>query len=129
MSNKTVKIDQLADEVMKGLQEYADLATDDLKDDVQKAAKTVQTQIKNTAPRKTGKYAKSWSAKKTKETSDSIEYTVHSRNRYQIAHLLENGHAKRGGGRVAAIPHIAPAEKVGEEQLLHDIERDLKKGG
>jgi len=129
MSNKTVKIDQLADEVMKGLQEYADLATDDLKTDVQKAAKTVQTQIKNTAPRKTGKYAKSWSAKKTKETSDSIEYTVHSRNRYQIAHLLENGHAKRGGGRVAAIPHIAPAEKVGEEQLLHDIERDLKKGG
>jgi len=129
MSNKTVKIDRLADEVMKGLQEYADLATDDLKADVQKAAKMVQTQIKNTAPRKTGKYAKSWSAKKTKETSDSIEYTVHSRNRYQIAHLLENGHAKRGGGRVAAIPHIAPAEKVGEEQLLHDIERDLKKGG
>jgi len=129
MSNKTVKIDQLADEVMKGLQEYADLATDDLKADVQKAAKTVQTQIKNTAPRKTGKYAKSWAAKKTKETSDSIEYTVHSRNRYQIAHLLENGHAKRGGGRVAAIPHIAPAEKTGEEQLIRDIERDLRKGG
>jgi len=126
--SKTIKIDQLADEVMKGMEEYAKLAVDDLKADVQKAAKTVQNQIKSTAPVRTGKYAKSWSAKKTKETSDSIEYTVYSKNRYQIAHLLENGHAKRGGGRVAAIPHIAPAEQAGAEQLVRDIERDLRKG-
>ena len=127
--SKTIKIDQLADEVMKGMEEYAKLAVDDLKADVQKAAKTVQNQIKSTAPVRTGKYAKSWSTKKTKETSDSIEYTVYSKNRYQIAHLLENGHAKRGGGRVAAIPHIAPAEQAGAEQLVRDIERDLRKGG
>lgn len=127
--SKTVKIDQLADEVMKGLQEYKDLAVDDLKKDVQKAAKTVQEQIKNNAPKKTGRYAKSWASKKTKETSDSIEYTVHSKNRYQLTHLLENGHAKRGGGRVRAIPHIAPAEETGAEKLIRDVERDLKKGG
>ena len=127
--SQTIKIDQLADTVMKGLQEYKDLATEDLKKDVQKAAKTVQEQIKNTAPKKTGRYAKSWTSKKTKETSDSIEYTVHSKNRYQLTHLLENGHAKRGGGRVRAFPHIAPAETAGTEQLVKDIERDLKKGG
>ena len=127
--SQTIKIDQLADTVMKGLQEYKDLATEDLKKDVQKAAKTVQDQIKNTAPKKTGRYAKSWTSKKTKETSDSIEYTVHSKNRYQLTHLLENGHAKRGGGRVRAFPHIAPAETAGTEQLVKDIERDLKKGG
>lgn len=125
----TVQISQLADAVMKGLEEYAQLATEDLKADVQKAAKTVQKQISQTAPKDTGKYAKSWAAKKTKETSDSIEYTVHSRNRYQLAHLLEFGHAKRGGGRVSARPHIAPAEAAGIEQLTRDIERDLRKGG
>lgn len=127
--SQTIRIDQLADTVMKGLQEYKDLATEDLKADVQKAAKTVQQQIKETAPKKTGRYAKSWVSRKTKETSDSIEYTVHSQNRYQLTHLLENGHAKRGGGRVAARVHIAPAEQAGIEQLIRDIERDLQKGG
>ena len=52
------------------------------------------------APKRTGKYAKSWSTKKTKENSHSLEMTVHSKNRYQLAHLLEKGYAKRGGGRV-----------------------------
>ncbi len=127
--SQTIRIDQLADTVMKGLQEYKDLATEDLKADVQKAAKTVQQQIKETAPKKTGRYAKSWVSRKTEETSDSIKYTVHSKKRYQLTHLLENGHAKRGGGRVAARVHIAPAEQAGAEQLVRDIERDLKKGG
>lgn len=111
------------------MQEYKDLATEDLKADVQKAAKIVQRQIKEAAPKKTGRYAKSWAFRKTKEISDSIEYTVRSKNRYQPTHLLENGHAKRGGGRVAARAHIAPAEQAGAEQLVKDIERALKKGG
>ena len=127
--SQTIKIDQLADTVMKGLQEYAKLATDDLKADVQKAGKTVKQQIESTAPRKTGKYAKSWAVKKTKETSDSIQVVVHSKNRYQLTHLLEFGHAKRGGGRTRAFPHIAPAEQAEMEQLTRDIERDLRKGG
>ena len=35
-----VKIDNLADEIMNGLKEYADLATDDLKKSVRKAGNT-----------------------------------------------------------------------------------------
>ena len=126
---QTIKIDQLAETVMKGLEDYAKLAVDDLKADVQKAGKTVKEQIESTAPQKTGKYAKSWTVKKTRETSDSIQVVVHSKNRYQLTHLLEFGHAKRGGGRTRAFPHIAPAEQAGIEQLTRDIERDLQKGG
>ena len=129
MSTQTVRIDQLADAVMKGLEEYAKLATDDLKKDVQKAGKKVKEQIERTAPKKIGKYSKSWAVKKTKETSDSIQVVVHSKNRYQLTHLLEFGHAKRGGGRTRAFPHIEPAEQAGMEQLMRDIENDLKKGG
>ena len=33
--------------------------------------------------------------------------------------------AKRGGGRVRAIPHIAPAEQTGIEELEKEIEKAL----
>ena len=75
---------------------------------------------------RTGKYKKSWSVKTVSESADSIDMVVHSRNRYQIAHLLEHGHTKRGGGRVAARPHIAPAEQAGNEKLVREIESKLK---
>ncbi len=122
---KTIPVDQLASEVMSGLEEYAELATDVLKKEIQEAGKTAKKQIEATSPRKTGRYAKSWAVKKVSETSNSLEVTVHSKNRYMLTHLLENGHAKRGGGRVAAIPHIAPAEELAVQSLEKNIEREL----
>lgn len=122
----TVRIDELANEVMKGLKEYANLAVDDLKAAVKHAGEVTKEEIEKTAPKDTGKYRKSWSVKKTSETADSIKVVVHSRTRYRLTHLLENGHAKRGGGRVAPKPHIAPAEKKAEEQLLNDVSRKLR---
>lgn len=124
--SRTIPIDQLADEVMKGLTEYADLATEDLKKAVQDAGNSVKKQISATAPKDTGAYAKSWAVKKVQETSDSLTVVVHSKNRYQLAHLLEFGHAKRGGGRVAGKPHIAPAEQAGIKKLEDDIKRALE---
>ena len=121
----TIRPDQLAKEVMDGLEEYAGLAADVLKKEIQKAGKTAKTQIEQTAPKKTGRYAKSWAVKKTYETSNTLEVIVHSKDRYALAHLLENGHAKRGGGRVAAIPHIAPAEETALQSLEQNIEREL----
>ena len=123
---KIIPVDQLAAEVMSGLEEYAELAADVLKKEIQEAGKTAKTQIEQTAPRRTGRYAKSWAVKKVSETSNSLEVTVHSRNRYMLTHLLENGHAKRGGGRVRAIPHIAPAEEMGIKELEERIERALQ---
>ena len=116
-----IKPEQLASEVMKGLEEYKDLAVDVMKKEIQETGKSVKQQISQTAPRKSGRYAKSWAVKKVKETSSSLDVVVHSRNRY-----LENGHAKRGGGRVRAIPHIAPAEEMGIRELEERIERALK---
>ena len=119
------KIDNLANEIMEGLKEYADLASDDVKKAVRKAGNTVRKEISENAPKDTGAYATSWSVKKTKETSNSLEVTVYSKNRYQLAHLLEHGHAKRGGGRVAARPHIAQAEQSAVETLDSEIAKAL----
>lgn len=85
----------------------------------------MRKEITLSAPKDTGTYAKSWSVKKTKETSNSLELTVHSKNRYQLAHLLEYGHAKRGGGRVSARPHIAQAEENAIETLETEIAKAL----
>ena len=126
MGTDRVRIDQMAHVIMEGLQEYADLATDDLKAAVKKAGNEAKKDIQNNAPVKTGAYKKSWTVKTTKENSNSLEVTVHSRNRYQLAHLLEFGHAKRGGGRTRAFPHIAPAEAKAAELLEKEVERALK---
>ena len=128
MANTKISIDSLSETVMKELNEYADVACDEMKEAVKSASTLVRDQIKATAPKSTGAYAKSWSTKNTQETSRSLEVTVYSRNRYQLAHLLEHGHAKRGGGRVSARPHIAAAEQMGMEQLERDIERCLSNG-
>ena len=126
MATDRVSIGQMADAIMDGLEEYASLATDDLKASVRKAGKTVKDEITATAPKDTGKYTKSWAVKTQKETSNSLELVVHSKNRYQLAHLLEFGHAKRGGGRVAARPHITPAEEKAIDTLEREIEKALK---
>ena len=124
--SKKVKIDQLADAVAKELEEYKDLTTLEVKTAVKNAGNTVKKEISANAPVKTGRYAKSWRTKTTAETSTKLEVTVYSPSRYMLAHLLEHGHAKRGGGRVRAIPHIAPAEEAGEEKLVADIERAIR---
>ena len=121
-----VSIDGLADAIMEGLQEYANMATDEMKVAVKKAAKTVRKDIQAGAPVKSGAYSKSWATKTMKDSSVALEVVVHSKNRYQLAHLLEKGHAKRNGGRVGGRAHIAPAEQHGMEQLEQDIERALR---
>ena len=118
-------IDDLASEMMKGLTEYAELADSAMKKAVRKTAKTVKEEISSNAPKRTGRYAKSWTTKKMAENSHKIEMVVHSKDRYQIAHLLEKGHAKRNGGRVEGKPHIAPAEEHGENLLESLIRKEL----
>lgn len=121
-----VRIYQLAAAVMEGLTEYADLATEDMKKAVKKAGATVRKEIQANAPKDTGDYAKSWSVKNVRETANAMEVVVHSRNRYQLAHLLEFGHAKRGGGRVPGKAHIAPAEEKGIRELEQEIQKALE---
>ena len=126
MATDRVRIDKMAHVIMEGLQDYADLATDDMKAAVKKAGNEAKKDIQANAPVKTGAYKKSWAVKTTKETSNAMEVVVHSTNRYQLAHLLEFGHAKRNGGRTRAFPHIAPAEQRAAELLEKEVEAALK---
>lgn len=126
MGSSKISIDNLATEVMNGLLEYESLAREDMKKAVKKAATKVKTEIKAQAPSDTGAYASSWATKTTGESSNALAITVYSKNRYQMAHLLEFGHATRNGGRVAGKSHIAPAEEVGIALLEAEITKALE---
>lgn len=133
MSSTKIQIDQLASAVHDILAEYTEEVTTVTKEVTNETGKLVTKEIRNTAPKskdtkrkKGGKYAKSFRVKTVLETSTKLEVVVHSPTRYMLTHLLENGHAKRGGGRVAAIPHLAPAEQVGIAHMESELERRLK---
>ena len=123
--SRRVSVGNLAEAVMKELREFADTTTEGMKAAVTDVGKQVRDEIKAGAPAASGKYAKSWAVKNTQENSHALEVTVHSRNRYQLAHLLEHGHAKRNGGRVSGKPHIAPAEQKGEHTFDAIIRKAL----
>lgn len=123
---RRVRVNALAEAIKDTLKEYADVSTEKVKTAVKEAGKTVKKEIEMNAPKDSGDYSKSWTIKNVKETSNSLEVSVHSKSHYQLAHLLEFGHAKRGGGRVSGKVHIASAEAKGIEQFEGDIEKALK---
>lgn len=89
---------------------------------VPKVAKDAAKKLRSASPRKSGKYAKGWTSTVEKGRL-TISSTVHGKSgTYQLAHLLENGHAKRGGGRTAPIVHIAPIE----EWAVKEVETQIK---
>lgn len=123
-----ISIQNLSDEIMKGLKEYAEITSDKVKSAVKTAGETAVNEIKSNAPRNKGRYAKSWSVKTTKENSDLLVLTVYSRDHYRLTHLLEYGHAKRNGGRVPAQPHIASAEEKSVKKLEEEIKAAVENG-
>jgi hypothetical protein len=122
-----IKPDQLSKVVSETLDDYKESLSEKVKKSVKDAAIEAVKDLKATSPKLTGRYAKSWKQKKLKEISSEMDIVVHA-GRYQLTHLLENGHAKRGGGRVRAIPHIRPVEQKVSEKLERDIKKEAQDG-
>lgn len=92
---------------------------------VPEVAKEAVKKLKAESPKgSTGVYSKGWTYKldKGRLTTGATIYGKHGT--YQLAHLLEHGHARRGGGRVASIEHIKPVEEwLNDEIVDRTIER------
>lgn len=123
---KKVPIDKLQQAVREILDEYGDNIRSDLQEAVKKVTKAGVTAVKGESRAKfggTGKYAKGWTS--TMETGRiSAQGTIYN-NIPGLPHLLENGHAKRGGGRVPGRAHIAPVENQIVEQFQKEVERRI----
>lgn len=122
---KAVSVDEMGNAIAKEFEQYVENTADDVKKIVEKIADDVKEKIEEGAPVDTGAYKKSWSVTQTKKSALGAEYTVHSKTRYRLTHLLEFGHAKRGGGRVKAQPHIAK----GEQLAISEIKKEMGASG
>ena len=107
--------------------ELLDEISENLKESVEKNAKDCSrgsaSQLRNSSPKRTGKYAASWASKKLGEGS----YITYNKEGWKT-HILENGHVirnKKGTyGRWNGIKHIDPVEKEYVEKFEAQIMRD-----
>lgn len=122
MANQKVSIQEMANAITRELAAYNQEVTDGIKDAVKEAAKECANQIKQNSPVLTGRYRKGWTDKIMYDGREDIRITVYNRTDYQLTHLLEHGHAKVNGGRVAGKAHIGPAAQNAEDKLLREVQ-------
>lgn len=117
-----VTADGFAAAVNKILEDYKDGIVQNsdavVKKIAQKGAKEVQAASGVIGG--TGKYAKGWAATLEKGILSSTGIIYNKTP--GLPHLLENGHAKRNGGRVGGRSHIAPAEETIIEEFTKAME-------
>ena len=127
-------VNGLAAAIERELKNYSDEVSEKIGEVVETVANEVNDEIKQhvTFRQPTGKYVKAFRIKKVNTGSKynhSRIWHVQSPH-YRLTHLLENGHALRGGGRTRAFPHIIYGEQLAErrmqeltEQAVHDAGR------
>lgn len=125
MAKKT-PIDKLSAEVGKILADYGQDVYRNLSEATKRVAKAGAKAVSQSAKATfggTGTYAAGWSSK-LEDGRLSTQGIIYNKDVPGMPHLLENGHAKRGGGRVSGRAHIAPVE----EKLIKDLEEAVKAG-
>lgn len=107
----------LTAELGKVLGEYTTAVQVAVDNAVEECGKGMQKEIKANSPTRTGAYKKGWRCEISENGRGNKQAVIKNKTNYQLTHLLEKGHKKRGGkGRVKAYVHIAPAaEKWTEE--------------
>jgi len=124
-----IKIDQLAAEIAKELSKYSQEVVEKVNISSEKVGKAAVKQLRQTSPKKTGKYAKSWTMSTEKEIGQPHKRIIHAKApHYRLTHLLEHGHAKVGGGRVEGKPHIRPAEEMVIQEFVREVEEAIERG-
>ena len=112
-------INNFANEITKILRDYTEDVEQGMEEARDKIAKDTVKTLKQTSPENTGKYKKSWKVK-----TDGTKKIIH--NTVPITHLLEHGHAKVGGGRVAPRVHIRPAEEKAIKEYIEATENLIR---
>ncbi|WP_205666543.1 HK97 gp10 family phage protein [Aminipila luticellarii] len=125
---------QLAGEITRGLEKYSKDVVKAVNVSSEKIGKAAVKKLKETSPKRQGKgggdYAKSWKMTTEPAVGQPDNRIIHAgKPHYRLTHLLENGHAKAGGGRVAARPHIGKVEEEVIKDFMTEVEEEINNGG
>ncbi len=121
-----IRIDDIGSEIAKLMQEYSNDVLHEMKDAVKEVSKEAVKDLKTNSPKGEGSpkghYKDGWTSKVEVDTGTTLEVRIHNKKKPGLTHLLERGHAKRGGGRTKAYPHIAEVEG----KAIKEYEKRLK---
>ena len=122
---KKSTVDTLAADIQQILDEYEGDISNLTKETVKKIGDKGKQALQSNSNvfGGTGKYAKGWSSK-VEDTRMGARAVLYNAKLPGLPHLLEFGHAKRGGGRVAGRVHIKPVE----DELERAFEQELENG-
>ena len=116
--------------IMKELGTYSNELAESVNKTSRKYANKLRRELEETSPEKTGDYKKGWKVKQVYKSHTLSQYVVHNATDYQLTHLLEFGHAIKGGTqRVKPIPHIAPADEKIVSEFLTEIDKAVQEAG
>lgn len=125
---KKSTVDTLAADIQKILEDYDGdvelLNKEAVKAVAQKGKQALQDNSRKTFDG-TGAYAKGWTAKVEDSNRAFAKATLYNSKLPGLPHLLEHGHAKRGGGRVSGRVHIKPVEDELEKAFTQELEKKL----
>ena len=121
-----VKVNELAAAVELELDEYGKEVSEGVRKVVSRVASQLVRRLKQTSPRRTGRYAKSWTKTETKPPKAPAA-TVYNKDYGWRTYLLENGHAKVNGGRVNGVEHVYPAEQNAIRKLEGKVKVVIQK--
>lgn len=117
----------LTAEITAVLKEYTGGVMDEVDNAVEICGKGMRKEITANSPKRTGKYAKGWRCEISQNGRGNKSALIKNKTNYQLTHLLEKGHKKRGGkGRVKAYVHIAPAAEKWTEKFEQMCEEACK---
>lgn len=128
MADRAILPEALASEIEAMLQAYTKEVSEGVTPIVDEVAKAAAADLRQRSPRKTGAYASGWRIKKLNAAEGAVR-VIYNAKKPGLAHLLEKGHAKRGGGRVAGIPHIKPVADEYGAQLTQRLGALVIRGG
>lgn len=119
-----IQTEQFAAAIADCLKTYTKEVEAEIEKAIDEVSEDCAKELRATSPKRTGRYAKGWRVHKDGQN----KRVVWNKDRYMLVHLLEKGHAKRGGGRVPGKAHVAPAEAKYIKQLEERVKKAIERG-